>query len=56
MKDQDWLALGLLLAFLTGWFVACLPESQYQKRLEQELAQERELVQALAKQLARVQE
>ena len=37
MDQGDWLALGLLLAFLSGCFVAWLQESQYQKQLEKEL-------------------
>lgn len=36
MDQADWFALGLLLAFLSGWFVAWLQESQYQKQKAQE--------------------
>ena len=52
MDQADWWALGLLLAFLMGWFVAWLQESQYQKQLEKELV----LVKARVQELERAQE
>ena len=52
MAQEEWFALGLLLAFLTGWFVAWLQQSQYQKQLEKELV----LVKARVQELERAQE